>query len=104
LAVEGVLGLRLRNGRLRIDPCLPPEWDRFEAEVRRDGGTLTISVEVSSELAPGARELTVDGVWRQDAEVPFPVDGSSRRVHLCLGPPIGRQAPQVAAGAASQSL
>ena len=104
LAVEGVLGLRLRHGQLRIEPCLPPEWDRFEAEVRCNGGTLAITVEVSPELDPGTRELTVDGVRSEEGEVPFPAAGSSRVVRVRLGPPIAQSSPQIAVGAASGSL
>jgi cyclic beta-1,2-glucan synthetase len=104
LAVEGVLGLRLRNGRLRIEPCLPPEWERFEAQVRRDAGTLAITVEVSSELSPGTRELIVDGMRHEEADVPFPADGSRHVVRLRLGPPVARPAPLVEVGAASPPL
>jgi cyclic beta-1,2-glucan synthetase len=104
LAVEGILGLRLRNGRLRIEPCLPPDWDRFEAQVGYHGGTLAITVETSSELSPGSRELIVDGVRCDEADVAFPTDGSSRAVHLRVGRTIVRPSRPVAVGAASGPL
>jgi cyclic beta-1,2-glucan synthetase len=104
LAVEGILGLRLRNGRLRIEPCLPARWDRFEAQVRRDGGTLALTVEVSPKLSPGSRELTVDGVRCEETDVAFPAVGSSRAVHLRLGPAIAQPSARVEVGAASLPL
>ncbi|HLG58339.1 MAG TPA: glucoamylase family protein [Vicinamibacterales bacterium] len=85
LAVEGILGLRLRNGRLRIEPCLPPEWERFEAQVRRNGGTLAITVEVSSEITLGRRETVVDGIRSEEPDVAFPPDGATRSVHVRIG-------------------
>jgi cyclic beta-1,2-glucan synthetase len=85
LAVERVLGLRLHNGRLHIDPCLPPAWDRFEAEIRRDGGTLAITVDVSSEMTAGRREVIVDNVPCEEADVAFPPDGATRSVHVRIG-------------------
>jgi cyclic beta-1,2-glucan synthetase len=101
LAVEGILGLRLRNGRLRIEPCLPPGWDRFEAHVRRDGGTLAITVETSPELRPGTREILVDGVRCDQPDVGFPAGGASRAVHVRLGPAMAQSSGRVEVGAAS---
>ena len=101
LAVEGVLGLQLRNGRLRIEPCLPPEWDRFEAQVRREGGTLAITVEVSPALNPGTREIVVDRVRYEESDVPFPTDGSTRSVHLRVGPQIAQPPIPVEVAAAT---
>ncbi|MEX1129425.1 MAG: glycosyl hydrolase family 65 protein [Vicinamibacterales bacterium] len=85
MAVEGLLGLRLRNGRLQIDPCLPPGWDRFEAEVRRNGGMMAITVDVSSEMTAGRREIVVDNVPCEEGDVAFPPDGATRSVHVRIG-------------------
>jgi cyclic beta-1,2-glucan synthetase len=101
LAVEGILGLRLRGGRLRIEPCLPPEWDRFEVQVRRNGGTLAITVEVSSALNPGTREITIDSVRHEESDVPFPADGSSRSVHVRVGRQLVQPRSPIEAGAAT---
>jgi cyclic beta-1,2-glucan synthetase len=85
LAVEGILGLRLRGGRLRIEPCVPPTWDHFQAQVQGPGGTLTIAVELSSEIAPGRPEIVVNGVPYEGSDVAFPSDGSTRSVHVRIG-------------------
>jgi hypothetical protein len=87
LAVEGVLGLRLREGHLDIEPCVPPTWDRFEARIRRAGGTLAVTIELSSELTPGRREIVVDGRPCEEADLAFPSDGSTRAVHVRVGRP-----------------
>jgi cyclic beta-1,2-glucan synthetase len=99
LAVEGVLGLRLRNGCLRIEPCLPAEWDRFEAEVRHDDGILAITVEVSSELSPGRCEISVDNVRQDGVDLPFPADGLSRSVRVRIGRQQVQEPSAVAVGA-----
>ena len=43
LGVEGILGLRMRDGCIVVDPCLPKDWGSFEAEVRGPAGTLANS-------------------------------------------------------------
>jgi cyclic beta-1,2-glucan synthetase len=85
LAVEGILGLRLRDGKLALQPCLPHAWPGFEAELRGPHGSLCVRVVVEPELAPGARELCVDGVRADDEPVAFPTAGGTRRIELRIG-------------------
>ena len=84
--VERILGLRLRNGDLSIDPCLPPGWDGFEAEVRGPAGTLAIRVENPERVGRGLVEVEVDEGRREAGVVAFPTDGSTRRVHVRVRP------------------
>jgi len=85
--IERILGLRLRNGDLRIDPCLPPGWDGFEAEVRGPAGTLAVRVEDRARVGRGRVEVWVDDGLRENGVVAFPTDGSTRRVHVRSRPP-----------------
>ena len=43
-AVESLLGLNIRNGRLFVEPNLPDYWDGFEARWIDDGEVIVISV------------------------------------------------------------
>jgi cyclic beta-1,2-glucan synthetase len=74
--LERILGLQLRNGDLVIDPCLPPAWDGFAARIRGPAGTLSIRVEDPEGIGRG----------RVNGPLAFPVDGSTRRVHVRLEP------------------
>jgi len=86
LGIEAILGLRLQEGRLIIDPCLPPDWGWFEAQVRGPSGTLAIRVEDPDRIGSGAVEITLDGQTNPSRSVAFPVDGSTRHVTVRLGP------------------
>ena len=33
-ATESLCGIEVRHGRLRVRPCLPPDWDRAEVMLR----------------------------------------------------------------------
>ena len=79
-ALEGILGLNLTDGRLRIGPCLPPEWNGYEAKVRRDGGVLNIRVENPNSIVGGKLELTVDSEVHPESEIEFPESGAERNV------------------------
>jgi cyclic beta-1,2-glucan synthetase len=87
LAIEGILGLRLRDGRLLLEPRLPRAWDGFEAELRGVGGTLAVRVRVTGELPAGASELFLDGAPHGEASVALPSDGATHRLELRLGRP-----------------
>jgi cyclic beta-1,2-glucan synthetase len=78
LAVERILGLRLQNGDLVIDPCLPPGWGGFEARVRGPGGgTLSIRLDDPERIGRGPA----------NGPLAFPADAATRQVHVRLEPP-----------------
>ncbi|MEL6205413.1 MAG: glucoamylase family protein [Pseudomonadota bacterium] len=79
LAVEGLLGLELRNGNLHIDPCLPAHWSGYRATVRANNGAIELEVVQDAEGNADV-VLEVDGHRAQEALIAFPTDGSTRRV------------------------
>ena len=68
LVVESLLGLRLEGDRLRIAPCLPPEWTGFTLRYRyprnhlRNRGATCLGDDIGS-LA--ATRVLVDGVAQE---------------------------------------
>jgi cyclic beta-1,2-glucan synthetase len=85
LGVEAILGLRLRDGRLVIDPRIPREWGGFEAEIRGPAGCLAVRVEDPDGVGTGVVAVGVDGTTIEGAVVAFPTDGSTRHVAVRLG-------------------
>ena len=61
LGVEGLLGLKQEEGELRIDPCIPPAWEGFEAWVRVGQHCVHIVVDNPEHVARGVGALTLDG-------------------------------------------
>ncbi|HLP69585.1 MAG TPA: protein ndvB, partial [Rhizobium sp.] len=57
-AVEGILGVTRRGDTLFVRPCLPPEWQGFEATLTIAGRVYGIAVKRSKD---GGYEVTVDG-------------------------------------------
>ena len=87
LAVEGILGLTLRRGDVRIAPCLPRHWGGAQAVVKGPDGTLAITIEDPEGLGTGLVEITVDGNQIQGDVVAFPAGGGQANVtaRLCRG-------------------
>jgi len=85
LGVEAILGLRIVNGHLAIDPCLPRGWGGFTATVRTEKGNIEVRVEDPDRLGRGEIRLSVDGRSHQtEGPVPFPGAGKTRKVSVTL--------------------
>lgn len=61
LGVEGILGLRLEGGTLRVAPCIPAHWKGFEAWIRIGAQQLHVVVENPELVGHGVAALTLDG-------------------------------------------
>lgn len=65
LILESLLGLRLEGDQLRIEPCLPADWDGFKIHYRYRSTAYQIAI-VRPPGHPGAEKdvarLTVDGI------------------------------------------
>jgi cyclic beta-1,2-glucan synthetase len=86
LGVEGILGVRLRDGEVLIDPCLPKAWGSARVKIAGPRGSLAISIEDPEHLGRGLAEVLVDGSLIDGARVAFPLDGSTRKVRVRLQP------------------
>jgi cellobiose phosphorylase len=75
-ATQWILGIRPDHDGLRIDPCLPADWDGFTATRRFRGARYHITVRKSGGLQGRLTNLVVDG----------------QRIHGNLLPPVPRGA------------
>jgi cyclic beta-1,2-glucan synthetase len=79
--LESVLGVRLRDDRLHIDPCVPSTWDAFEVAITRPG----IDYRVQMQRVPAGEEgLLFDGVRTTGNSVPLLRDGQTHTVLVLL--------------------
>ncbi len=70
LGVEGILGPRLQNGCVLVDPCLPKNWGYFDTEVTGPAGALSIRVADPEHLGCGVVEINdqrfAGSAWPRD--------------------------------------
>ncbi len=86
LGVEGIVGLNLDRGAIRISPCLPKHWGGAEIRVRAPGGMLIITIEDPDRLGTGRVELTLDGRDVEGDRVALPTAGRTICVTARLHP------------------
>jgi len=85
LIVESLLGLNLEGERLRLAPCLPPEWNEFSVRYRYRETLYHIVVsrsESAGDVHPEAMTVTVDGVVQAGNVVLLADDRLDHRVEM----------------------
>jgi cyclic beta-1,2-glucan synthetase len=87
VGLEGILGITLRGGRLRIDPCIPRDWRRYDVIVKRGRAEYRIVVENPHGCNRGVQRVVVDGVTHDSAEFDLVDDGSVHHVQVVLEGP-----------------
>jgi len=85
VAIETILGFKLRGTSLRCEPCLPPAWPGFEMKYRHGSATYRISVDNSAGTGCGVRSVELDGQRLSDNLVPLADDAKTHEVRVQLG-------------------
>ncbi|SDJ07529.1 GH36-type glycosyl hydrolase domain-containing protein [Aliiruegeria lutimaris] len=84
LGVEGILGLDLREGKLRVAPCLPDGWGRVRALVKGPRGVIDLEILNETEAGQTDIVLEIDGRIEAEPLVEFPEDGSVRSARVIM--------------------
>ncbi len=85
--VESILGLRLRGDVLRLDPCIPKAWPRFEITLRYRSARYEIVVENPDGVRRGIAFAEVDGTTLTERPLRLKLldDGVTHHVLVRLG-------------------
>jgi cellobiose phosphorylase len=83
-ATQWILGIRPEFDGLRVDPCIPREWDRFTVKRRFRGALYHIEVQNPEHVNLGTSKVTVDGTPLKSNVVPVYEPGSEHQVVVKL--------------------
>jgi cellobiose phosphorylase len=85
VAVEAILGVRLRGDTLSLDPCIPAAWPGFEVAYRCGAATYRVRVDNAAGTGRGVKSVTVDGTAAEGGRIPLRDDGRTHDVRVMLG-------------------
>lgn len=85
VSLEWLLGVRPEYGGLRIDPCIPPEWEGFAVRRPFRGAVYDIRVANPNHVSSGVSRVMVDGKEAGSNLLPVFGDGEVHRVEVTLG-------------------
>ncbi|WP_417544264.1 GH36-type glycosyl hydrolase domain-containing protein [Marinobacter sp.] len=80
LAVEGIIGLSLQRGAVRITPKIPTSWGGARVQINGPDGVLVVTIEDPERLGTGRVELTVDGQPVEGDCIAVPTGGTIQYV------------------------
>ncbi len=84
-ALQHIIGCRAEFDGLRIDPCIPPGWKRFELTRVFRGVTYRIAVRNPDGVSKGVRQLIVDGKPVRGSVIPYHAGTTEVRVEVRMG-------------------
>jgi cellobiose phosphorylase len=85
VAVEAMLGFQLRGDTLRLAPCVPRSWPKFELRYRYRSSTYRIVVDNSAGTGRGVRSIELDGQRMPDDVLPLNDDAKTHHAFVRLG-------------------
>jgi cellobiose phosphorylase len=86
---QWILGIRPEYDGLRIDPCIPAEWNGFTARRIFRGSRYDIEVKNPGHVSKGIAAIRLDGRLLKDNLIPTLEKGARHRVEVTMGVPAG---------------
>ncbi len=84
-ATKYILGIRPQHTGLKIDPCIPKNWERFKAVRKFRDSTYNISVRNPDKVSKGVTKITVDGNQIDGNIVPIFNDNKIHNIKVIMG-------------------
>ena len=85
LGIEGLLGLKRKDNRLEIAPCIPDDWPGCEITYRHGETVYAIHIHNPQGVNRGVVQIEVDGRTISEDYVFLLTDGVRHEVHVELG-------------------
>jgi len=82
---QWILGIRAEFNGLRIDPCIPVEWDGFEVTKKYMGDTYHIKVKNPEHVSRGIKEITLNGTPLNANLIEPTGDGEEHYIEVIMG-------------------
>lgn len=82
-ATRYMLGIQPQYHELKIDPCIPTEWDHFSVSRIFRGASYEIQVENPTHVSKGVKEIYVDG--EKVEKIPVFASGTKHKVSVIMG-------------------
>jgi cyclic beta-1,2-glucan glucanotransferase len=85
VAIEAILGFKLRGSRFTIDPCIPSAWQKYELVYTNHQARYRIVVENPHGVSRGVESVELDGELMEDKWVPLSEDEELHLVYIVMG-------------------
>ena len=73
--LEYILGLKIENGYLKIEPCISKDWKEYEIRYKHKTSVYNILVKNENSQNTGVKRFLLNGVEIKDKKIPLKDDG-----------------------------
>ena len=80
-----ILGIKPDWFGLKIDPCIPHDWDTYQVSRRFRGATYNVTINNPDKVCRGVKSVVVDGAAIEGNVLPVFADGKTHEVVVTLG-------------------
>lgn len=82
---EWILGIKHDYDGIKIDPCIPKEWDGFKVARRFRVDLYNINIKNPEHVSKGVKKIVADGAELKGNEVPAFNDGKTHEIIVTMG-------------------
>lgn len=82
---QWILGIKPEYDGLKIDPCIPKDWDGYTVSRLYRGATYVIDVKNPDHVSSGIKKITVDGAEIDGNILPVFNDAKEHKVEVIMG-------------------
>ena len=80
-----ILGIQPQYNGLKIDPCIPKEWDGFEINRKFRNAEYSIKISNPDHVSKGVKNITLNGKAIEGNIIPIESAGSKNSVEVIMG-------------------
>lgn len=91
---DWILGIRLERRGMKIDPCIPSEWEELSVTKIIRGVTYRVEIRNPQKISKGVKSIHIDDVESQSSLIPYFEDGKTHEIKILMGKEVP---PEVAA-------
>ena len=80
--IENILGLNIKNGMLKIEPCIPKEWKEYSIRYRYKSSIYNIKVKNENGKNTGVNKFYLNGKEVEEKEMALNGDGGMYEIEI----------------------
>ncbi|MBZ2174133.1 hypothetical protein K8M07_02615 [Schnuerera sp. xch1] len=85
VGLEDILGFKIEEGKLFINPCIPKGWKGFKMKYKYKNTTYNIEIRNQNSVNKGINSIVIDGVPANEKYVELTNDGLKHFIQVDMG-------------------